>query len=1113
MSRLADLLSTHEKLFVRVALQKGLVDRERVDQCVENHGASDSLHVGLLLRQEGLLDAGGLSEVCRTMQKYVGREDYEEGFRAEDESIRRLVVEKGLVDAGKVEECEHLKEELGARGSTCSLGWVLIHKGFLAAEDYLALLKNQSLSPDGRQVVRCESCGAAFRVRVSAKRGRFPCPHCKTIVEVEAGPSEAGPPGEPEERDEVDRTTRREPRVPRTPGEEQEEGEGARPPEGMGETLDTADVRAHEGPPSGDSDFLKAIQFDKENFANDFEILSEIARGGMGIVYRARQKSLDRIVALKLLREGERASKASIKRFIREAQAAGKLDHPGIVAIHEVSEWKGVPYFSMAYIEGESLDHLIRKKKLSLRRGVEILEMVARAVHYAHNAGVIHRDLKPANVLVDKDGTPKITDFGLAKSIEFKGRLTQAGYAIGTPYYMSPEQAKGELDKIGARSDVYNLGVILYEMLTGRVPFTGRSNVEIYEKIRHEEPRPPREQNPQTPRELQVICLKAMEKEAHKRYRTAKELAEDLRRWLDGDPIQAKPVGMGTKVVKKIKKHRTTSAVLALSLVVIGALSAMVLALHFQKEESSQEKIRAGREKIQAGDQATARFDISAALDHYDQALRREESAAAFLGRGRTQYLQRNFQNAEMDLLRSVELDFQNPEAHFWLGATHLRMGQIDKAREELTHSIDQAGDLHALRARAYYYRGSAFVHIKRFDLARQDLTAALDHYQKARDVPDASGGASEPWPGAREKVYFMAILSRGMLSLSEEEYERALDDFQEAIRLRPRHRETHLLKALAHWRRAEYTQVLDTLLSIERVLTEYEEESPDFVSEILDGGEAYDGGLRSRIEIRVVSEETYTQDYQMSAEKPNFTVDRLLRDVSRVIYMYYRGEYNVTLVSLHFMRLIFSMGILWSNIAAFMGNPEMRDQMRPVSEAYSKYLPAWISYIALSHLAQGDSKAASMALGHRYETERLFGAPQGKEPDAIIHAVRGMTKYAERAHDEALSHYEEALRLDGDWARLHVLVGKTYLAMFRDEGRKDEAALERARQAFETALKIDGERHDAACYLAEIAWQKGDRAEAARWWQKALEIEPRLVTVRKRLAEADAQAEAGDGS
>ena len=266
----------------------------------------------------------------------------------------------------------------------------------------------------------------------------------------------------------------------------------------------------------------------------DFEVIEQIARGGMGVVYKARQKSLNRVVALKTILAGRLATDTDVERFHIEAQAAAGLDHPNIVPIFEIGESAGTHYFTMAYVDGVSLEAKVKKSKMPYAEAADLLRKLSSGLQYAHENGIVHRDLKPANILIDRDGRPRVTDFGLAKLQEADRGLTATGQMLGTPSYMSPEQAMGERRASEPPTDIYALGGILYFMLTGKPPVSGSTLTEVLLKVVQEEPVAPREGNPDVPDDLQAICLKCLRKEPGDRYGTVSALAADLDRFLSG---------------------------------------------------------------------------------------------------------------------------------------------------------------------------------------------------------------------------------------------------------------------------------------------------------------------------------------------------------------------------------------------------------------------------------------------------------------------------------------------------------------------------------------------------------------------------------------------------
>ena len=370
-------------------------------------------------------------------------------------------------------------------------------------------------------------------------------------------------------------------------------------------------------------------------YFGDYEILREIARGGMGVVFQARQVSLNRPVALKMILAGQLANANDVKRFYTEAEAAANLDHPGIVPIYEVGEHDGQHYFSMGFIEGQSLANRLAEGPLPAHEAAELIRRVCEAIEYAHQHGVIHRDLKPANILLDRKGNPRVSDFGLAKKVEGDSSLTASGQIMGTPSYMPPEQASGNRGAVGTAADVYALGATLYALVTGRPPFQAATAMDTVLQVIGDDPVSPRSLNPTVDRDIEIICLKCLEKEPARRYPSASALAADLGRYLKGEPITARPVGGPERAWRWARRKPAlamslgTMAALLIAIAVISTISAgrlkverdaVVKNLHRAQiaEADSQDKLfeslraqaRAGRLSRRVGE----RFDSLDAL-------------------------------------------------------------------------------------------------------------------------------------------------------------------------------------------------------------------------------------------------------------------------------------------------------------------------------------------------------------------------------------------------------------------------------------------------------------------------------------------------------------------
>jgi tetratricopeptide (TPR) repeat protein/tRNA A-37 threonylcarbamoyl transferase component Bud32 len=428
----------------------------------------------------------------------------------------------------------------------------------------------------------------------------------------------------------------------------------------------------------------------------DYELIEKIGEGGMGVVYKARQRRLDRIVAVKTIRGGQFATAEDVQRFHLEAAAAANLQHPGIVAIHEVGEDHGVHFFSMEFVEGRSLAERLRENTIPPKLAAALVEAVANAVHFAHGRGVLHRDLKPSNILLDPTDRPRVVDFGLAKRVEADSQLTRTGQVLGTPSYMPPEQAAGTSEMADARGDVYSLGAVLYELLTGRPPFRGASAWETIRQVLETDPMPPRRLDGTIPKDLETICLKCLDKRPERRYATADALAEDLRRFQRGEPISARPVGALLRAVRWCQRKPLVaglSAAVVLALATGAAVSTWFgIQARYRTTEASQSAMQFRAE------QDRAELEAEKARLH-----QQKESADGLLHQGSVHfnngrlseaadcYERANQAYAALANYRPAVAEYRSglADSLFRLGHVHLTAARLPQAVEYCQQAVD----------------------------------------------------------------------------------------------------------------------------------------------------------------------------------------------------------------------------------------------------------------------------------------------------------------------------------------------------------------------------------------------------------------------------------------
>ena len=477
----------------------------------------------------------------------------------------------------------------------------------------------------------CNSCGKSFRTQHQVAGKQIRCPGCKTAILIPPkhtngqhtenlhADDRAHLPVEPDSNEPTQQM--KNPDDGKTLPPTGVEDTATIPPESDVDSLNIEDAQASVRemptlaprseeqndatlPPKGPAREPGTIPPEKTMVESDlshikipgYEILQELGRGGMGVVYKARHLKLNRLVALKMILSGAHAGSSDILRFLTEAEAVASFQHPNVVQVFEVSQHNKLPFMALEFVDGGTLAGKLIDGPMSARKAAQLVETMARGMNAAHQAGIVHRDLKPDNVLLTKDGVPKITDFGLAKRVQGGSGLTQTGAIMGTPSYMAPEQAGGEGKRVGPAADLYALGAILYCCLTGRPPFQAENPLDTVLKVVSDDPKPPKQINPKVPRDLETICLKCLDKSPQKRYPHAEALAEDLRRWQQGKPITARPVGRVERTVKWVRRNQgITALIMLVFLVMVFGFSGVIWSLGVALKNEQQMKVERQR--------------------------------------------------------------------------------------------------------------------------------------------------------------------------------------------------------------------------------------------------------------------------------------------------------------------------------------------------------------------------------------------------------------------------------------------------------------------------------------------------------------------------------------
>ncbi len=577
---------------------------------------------------------------------------------------------------------------------------------------------------------------------------------------------------------------------------------------------------------------LTACAFAGARFG-DYELIEEIARGGMGVVFKAHQKSIGRIVALKMILSGTFASAEQVRRFHFEAEEAGRLDHPHIVPIFQIGEHQGQHYFSMKLVEGGCLNQHGGRFRSDARQAVRLITTVARAVHHAHQRGVLHRDLKPGNVLLDSNGDPHVTDFGLAKHLGKSDSDTQSGAILGTPSYMAPEQAAARKD-LSTAVDVYAIGAILYELLTGRPPFQAENPLETVIQVLEREPDCPRRLNPAIDQDLKTICLKCLEKEPARRYPSAEELALDLDRWLQGEPIRARPTGPIERARKWIRRRPALAAMVAVVVAAAAGLLVLVWYDNRRLQRAWKQAEASAVEALQQRDEANAGFRKR--HDTVDSLLIRLDGRLESLGSGsasvRMEFL-KEFQKLNDELMQE--------------------RGREPEVRRQAALLNQRIGDLEA---------------------SRRDTSQGEKCYQKA--IALYRGLADDGLAGEDDRLNLAHTHSQlAQLQRRAQRYQQAQESYEEAIRLRERLITDFPMNPVHRFRTAYYRFLIGDLLDEQRKVKPAEEiyrralaEQEQLVKDYPEDGNYREALLDTSSSLAVLLERTRPDETQQLLER-----------------------------------------------------------------------------------------------------------------------------------------------------------------------------------------------------------------------------------------------------
>ena len=579
---------------------------------------------------------------------------------------------------------------------------------------------------------------------------------------------------------------------------------------------------------SKDASYSESSQEKKSSkqttFFGGYEIIEEIARGGMGIVYKARQLQLNRVVALKVLLAGGAASEKEISRFEREAEAAGSLQHPNIVTIYEKGKHDGHHYFTMDFIEGKTLQELIKKRKRR-KMLIRALEKVCRALDHAHSKNIIHRDIKPSNIIMAPNCEPKITDFGLAKQLDAELVLTESGTTLGTPFYMAPEQTLGQKD-IDGRADIYSVGVILYEILTNRLPFNAGTLVELYHKVVQDDPIPPSKINRKVDTAIELVCLKAMEKDPQRRYQKASELADDLRRYLHGESVLAKKAGL-TYRLKRYFVHYSNSLMISAGVTLLFLFVLLFFILQTTKHVDQEGRLLQARNLLADGNHLISQGSFSAGIKKIEQVIKRfPRFKDAYMAKGKAYLEKQRYHDALNEYARISDLAPEYAPAYLGKGKAYMGLREWDKAIQSFSEAIRHDAEF----IEAYVGRGNAWGPRK---TGTEDLENAIKDHEKAdflkkkillkgrsllrRKEYDAARKVFKRILRA-DDTYFLAYYYIGRVHMLKKQWDQAIEQFRLTLKYHNDYVDAYSQLAKAYQRKGLFSQAQEILKKISRI-------------------------------------------------------------------------------------------------------------------------------------------------------------------------------------------------------------------------------------------------------------------------------------------------------